>query len=334
MKHIHSVRKCRKISDNFSKRKHFFLICLIFGCLTASFLPVNAQSAFRQYIEKYKEAAQRQQYEYGIPASITLAQGLLESAAGTSYLARNCNNHFGIKKSRRWDGDTVTNPDVKPSPVYRHYNTALDCYRDHSLFLLQKRYKSLFDLDITDYKGWAYGLRRCGYAEDPGYGPKLVRIIETYNLNQYVTDIPNFAAVDAEAVEAIKNKADVPHPKLNLDFESLHSTHRRWGLPYVKAMRGDTYERIAKEFNISVQKLKEYNDITDAHGEPKQGDIIYLENKQRFAPEGYDLYTVRKGDDLWTISQQFGVHVSSLMRLNSLQEGDKLHPGNQLKLRY
>ena len=138
----------------------------------------------RQYIEQYKDIAIAQRTEFGVPAAITLAQGLLESSAGTSFLAREGNNHFGIK-CHRWAGESVDFNDTLPHPCYRKYESVEHSYEDHSRFLKGKRYARLYDLDVTDYRGWAIGLRDCGYAEDPKYPEKLIRIIELYELYTY-----------------------------------------------------------------------------------------------------------------------------------------------------
>jgi len=143
---------------------------------------------YLQYIEQFKDVAIAQRHQFGIPASITLAQGLLESNAGRSYLATRGNNHFGIKCHNSWKGPAVTYDDTLGHDCYRQYGAPEDSYLDHSLFLKGRRYAPLYELDSTDYRGWAEGLRTCGYAEDPAYPAKLINLIEQYELHRYDTD--------------------------------------------------------------------------------------------------------------------------------------------------
>ncbi len=160
----------------------------IFSLISFTTISQNRSPYFEEYIQTYKNWAIYQMYKYKIPASITLAQAILESAAGTSHLAIHGNNHFGIKDKPEWKGDVITNPN--DGELYRKYDSTIKSYNDHSLFLTQRPwYKSLFDLDITDYRGWATGLQKAGYAVDKAYPQKLIRIIETYQLYLYDQDL-------------------------------------------------------------------------------------------------------------------------------------------------
>lgn len=172
----------RKNSDNFLNGKLTAAICSFFACFVAFFADGQALNArYLEYIDRYKAIALEHQRDYGVPAAITLAQGLLESNAGQSYLARRGNNHFGIK-CYSWKGPVVEYDDTLKHNCYRNYGCAEDSFLDHAKFLRGKRYSALYDLDVTDYAGWAQGLRDCGYAEDPTYPQKLVRLIEQYEL--------------------------------------------------------------------------------------------------------------------------------------------------------
>ena len=165
-----------------------FTILAIFTFISFSGFSETQSPAFIEYIETYKEWAIYHMYKYKIPASITLAQAILESAGGTSHLAIYGNNHFGIKDKPEWKGDVITNPN--DGELYRKYSDSHNSYEDHSLFLTQRPwYKPLFDLAITDYKGWAEGLHKAGYAVDKAYPQKLIRIIETYHLYVYDQDL-------------------------------------------------------------------------------------------------------------------------------------------------
>ena len=177
----------RKYIDNFLNINKKTAFCIIFSLFFNLFAMSVTREEVYNYIDKYKNAALIEQHNNGIPASITLAQGLLESAAGTSRLAREGNNHFGVKCHRSYKGDSTH----IGTTCYRKYRTVHDSYLDHSRFLKGKRYQELFALSITDYAGWAHGLKRCGYATDPLYAEKLINMIETYGLDKLVTDKPS-----------------------------------------------------------------------------------------------------------------------------------------------
>ena len=167
------------------KRLSLFTLLLLIGFC----LPLQAQIRWNQrwqdYIDRYKDIAIVEMHKYGIPASITLAQGLLESGAGTSELATKGNNHFGIK-SHGWGGRTMRHDDDRRGELFRVYDSPLESYEDHSKFLANRaHYKSLFTLDKTDYKGWAHGLKRAGYATNPKYAYRLIDIIEAYRLYEH-----------------------------------------------------------------------------------------------------------------------------------------------------
>ena len=216
---------------------------------------LSTLSSYHRYIRKYKDLAIEQQHKYKIPASITLAQGLLESGAGQSDLARRSNNHFGIK-CHDWKGKRVYHNDDRRGECFRKYNKVEDSYEDHSKFLaLRSRYAPLFRLKITDYKGWAKGLQKCGYATDRKYANKLIKVIEDYKLYQY----------DSAKKKKSKQKKAIVH----------HTIYRSNGLLYVHAKSGDSLEDIAKSTGISARKLSKYNEIPKDF--PLQtGDVIYL----------------------------------------------------------
>lgn len=269
---------------------------------------------YEDYINSYADMAQAQQEEYGIPASIILAQGLLESSAGRSRLASEGNNHFGIKCHADWEGETMLRDDDRPNECFRVYSNAAESYRDHSLFLKRPRYSSLYDLQITDYPGWARGLRECGYATDPNYADKLISIIERYAL--YTYDDPTLTNPE-ETVAFIRETLSSSHP-----------VRRSNGLHYVVAFPGDTYASIAKEFGMSEKKLKEYNDSKEK--KVKEWEEVYLEPKSDEAPEGARSATIGEGENMRSISQRYGIKLSVLKGLNKKAK-DK--PGTVLRLR-
>ena len=307
----------RKFIDNFLNINKKIGFCLFF-CL---FFCQNGHSVTRdevyRYIDTYKNAALIEQREHGIPASITLAQGLLESAAGTSKLAREGNNHFGIKCHRSWRGDSV----FSGKTCYRKYRSAHDSYTDHSKFLKAKRYESLFSLEINDYRGWAHGLKRCGYATDPLYAEKLINMIETYGLDKLVGETP-------QKIDKPQREEHWHHPILR------HPTKRRHGLNYIMAVLGDTYEDIAREYNIKLRTLLEYNDLANANQQPEVGDIIYVNKKYNEAQGDHYQYRVKDDKEtLWLISQLFGIRLKDLAKINNLKPDAVLHKGDIIKLK-
>ncbi len=324
------------------KRTILFLFSILFSVL------VSAQSTadiYRAYIDKYAKIAQEHQREHGIPASITLAQGLLESAAGRSELATKANNHFGIKCGGSWDGPTYLHDDDKRNDCFRKYRNASESYRDHSLFLKRPRYESLFALKVTDYKGWAHGLKRCGYATDPQYATKLINIIETYGLAQYAkgkvaTEPVAKAEIEEPEVQIAEVEQPTPQPesRKSATFEAVssvieHEVLRNQGKRYVIAREGDTFLSIAEEFNMYDSTLRRYNDIINPRYELQPGDKVYLQKKNKKAPRKYAIYRVKKGENIWQIAQDFGMQLQTIYELNGIPEGENVTVNQKLRLR-
>jgi hypothetical protein len=285
-------------------------------------------SAYEAYIEKYKVLAIKQQKTYRIPASITLAQGLLESAAGSSRLARQGNNHFGIKCKDEWQGGRMRHDDDEKNECFRTYKTVEDSYLDHSLFLSKRKYYvSLFNLDIHDYKGWAHGLQRCGYATDKSYGSKLVNIIETYELYRYDRAKIVEKAPIIDDIYEIKIEKKRP-PVINWRRRILKTND----IHYIEAQENDTYEFIACDTRMKLKRLLKYNDTTAGH-KPKAGDRIYLQGKRTYAAKGNFVHTVKNGESLHAISQLYGMKLKSLYKLNNLKDSYTPKPGDMLKIR-
>ena len=252
-----------------------FVILILIGITNSETIAQSLNKSYLAYIEKYKDEAIRQQKRYKIPASITLAQGLLESGAGNGKLAKESNNHFGIKCHGVWNGEKVYHDDDEKGECFRKYDTPFQSYEDHSLFLTSRpRYAELFELDVTDYRGWANGLKRCGYATDKAYASKLIGIIELYSLNSY----------DKEALKKREKKDFVEKP---------HTPYISWELLYVVANEGDTFALIGKEFGIKARKLAKYNDLPKEAALSK-GMIIYLQEKNKYSKKGYKYHTRRK----------------------------------------
>ena len=269
-----------------------------------AFLTVQGQSRNKQYedyIKKYRDIAVEEMKRYHIPASITLAQGLLESGAGYGTLARKSNNHFGIKCGSDWRGKTVKHDDDARNECFRVYKDPKDSYRDHSKFLAGKqRYAFLFDLKITDYKGWARGLKKAGYATNPRYAHQLIDIIERYDLDKY------------DKKGGLKWMKENPNP---------HEPYIANGLLYIIARQGDTWKTLSKEFDISKRKLRKYNDLYKGY-ELQEGDILYLEKKNRKAPKGMYVHVLRNGESMYSISQKYGFRLKRLYKMNKMDFGD------------
>ena len=278
------------------KKLKLFLI-LIISCLTLQAQTRNKQ--YEAYIKKYRELAVEEMKKYHIPASITLAQGLLESGAGQSALARKSNNHFGIKCGSDWYGKTVSHDDDARGECFRAYKHPKDSYEDHSKFLAGRpRYASLFNLDITDYKGWARGLKKAGYATNPRYADQLIGIIELYELYKY--DDKNY----------LKWLKKNPNP---------HQTYIANGLLYIVVRAGDSWKSISQEFDISQKKLRKYNDLYKGYA-LQVGDILYLEKKNKKADKEHIVHVLRAGESMYSISQKYGIRLKNLYKLNKMDE--------------
>lgn len=288
-------------------------ITFIFTFVTV--FAATGSNPYEEYIERYSPLAVEHQRAYGIPASITLAQGLLESAAGRSTLATKANNHFGIKCHKGWKGESIKRDDDARDECFRAYKTPEESFDDHSRFLLRDRYSRLFSLDITDYQAWARGLRECGYATDPNYAARLVTIIERYSL--YAFDSPELHDVEATVAFIADN------------LVRTHPVRRSRGLHYVVATPGDTYESIAREFNIKKKKLMKHNDAR-RDGEIKPWEEVYLEEKHSTAPEGVDSAVIGEGESIHSLAQRFGMKMEAIKALNRKAKDE---PGTRLRLR-
>ena len=290
-------------------------ILTLFICLLCA-LSAQAQTRNKQYedyIKKYSDIAVREMKRYHIPASITLAQGLLESGAGQSVLARKSNNHFGIKCGGDWRGPSVSHDDDARGECFRAYKHPEESYEDHSKFLVGRpRYAGLFKLKITDYKGWAHVLKKACYATNPQYAEKLIGIIELYNLHKYDTK------------EGVKWMKQNPEP---------HQPYVSNELLYIVVRAGDTWKSISKEFDISQSKLRKYNDLYKGYN-LRVGDILYLEKKKRKASKDNIVHVLRSGESMYTVSQKYGIRLKNLYKLNKMQPDDPApETGTILRLR-
>ena len=296
-----------------------------------------------EYIQTYKDIAMREMRDHKIPASITLAQGLLESGAGNSALAREAKNHFGIKCHKGWEGDTYIMDDDEKNECFRKYDNAEESFVDHSLFLTTRsRYAALFDLDITDYEGWAKGLKAAGYATNPKYAQLLIDRIELYDLAKYdkialgqMTDdnvLPDIAPED-ELLELAFSPDDRSKYELVDMTEDKRFIYENNGVRFAYAKEGETPDGLAKAFGVKLKKLCEYNlvrrpDEMVFHS----GDMVYLaklKNKNWKAKK----HVVGEGETLRDVALRYAVKPEKIMKKNGLVEGQRLHAGQVLWLR-
>lgn len=308
----------------------------IFTFLFTVILLVHFQDATAQrkqsreaYIEKYKDIAIQEMVEFNIPASITLAQGILESGSGNSRLAREANNHFGIKCHKGWEGETIRANDDAPNECFRKYDHPYDSYKDHSFFLSQRgRYSFLFDLDITDYKGWARGLKKAGYATNPKYAQLLIKIIEDLELYEY-----DLMADDYVAVNPYPN--EIP-PDQNRKYEPLavagnnRKVFTNNDRKFIFARKGDDFYKIADDLNVYNFQVWKYNDL-DKNDVLQEGDMVYIEKKRnKSKTEAY--HFVKPGETMHSISQLYGIKLKKLYRLNRMEMDSKPRTGQMLWL--
>ena len=283
---------------------------------------------YQDYIDKYKDIAIREMNNYGIPASITLAQGLLESGAGKSELAVKGNNHFGIK-CHDWTGPTIYHDDDATGECFRAYDSALGSYEDHSRYLASKqRYKALFSLSKTDYKGWAHGLKKAGYATSPTYAHRLIQIIETYELQQY--DDAETAYAQSQTQHTKNSAVTLPEQVQHANEHTIKMCNKCY---YLIARKGDTFRTLAKETGISYRKLASYNE-RNKNDVLNEGDIVYLTKKKSKADKVYRKrpHVVKAGESMYSIAQQYGMKLKSLYKLNRLAPDHQLRVGESLRL--
>ena len=279
---------------------------------------------YQTYINQYRDLAIEQMLKFKIPASITLAQGLLESGAGYSELATKGNNHFGIK-CHGWTGRKTYHDDDEAQECFRAYNNVYESYEDHSLLLSrQPRYRSLFSLDGDDYKGWAHGLKKCGYATSPTYAQKLIGIIELYKLQQYDKAKKYDRFMESRAYkDSPSAKGGIQHP--------IHRYNKNY---YIVVKQGDTFRSLGKELGLSYRKIAKYNE-RNKRDKLVVGETIYLKKKQKKADKSYKNrpHTVKPGESMYSIAQYYGMRVKSLYKKNDLSPDYVPNVGDKLRVR-
>lgn len=315
---------------------------IIFAILLsmASFTLAAQKISAEQYIQQFKDIAINEMKRSGVPASITLAQGILESESGNSELVQKSNNHFGIKCKNTWSGEKVTHDDDENGECFRAYNNAKESYRDHSDFLRNgKRYSGLFELDPVDYAGWARGLKKAGYATNPRYADILIKNIEKYDLQQYtliaLNKLPETPVVRADAenpalpVEAAETKPNPENDRAMVEedqynISSINKTR------CVFARKGTSLLAVANKYNISLSKLMEFNDMAE-EGLLAKDQPVFLQKKSKTGEREYHI--VEPDETLFDVSQKNGMQLKYLMEYNGLKTGDGLKAKTKLFLR-
>lgn len=340
--------------------KRLTTILLLFISLILTSHQAYTQEKTKQviYIEKYAPVAVEEMYRSGIPASITLAQGLLESGYGLSELAVKGNNHFGIKCHNNWTGGRMYHDDDEKGECFRKYKSPEESYRDHSDFLRYRdRYKFLFDYKITDYKSWAHGLKKAGYATDPAYPSKLINIIETYGLHEYDTKTP-YVNQEEKSDKKIDNNIDKkpvnkpePVPQLpptpteieqvkpltdkqrqEFHFSLSRQMFSQNGVPFVYSVEGETYQSIAASYNLFEREILKFNEASKGD-RLLPGTVVYLKPKKKQAAKGLEKHVFESGDTMRAISQRFGVRLDKLYKMNGMPEGYAPKEGDIIRLR-
>ena len=317
----------------------FFIWMIAQGCFAQS------SSDIWNYIAKYKNIAIKQENQYNIPASIIMAQGILESGAGKSILTKNSNNHFGVKAGNSWKGRVYLAWDDESKPSrFRCYNSAEQSYADHAEVLLRPRYSNCFNYSVFDYRRWAQGLQDATYATAPNYAQALIGLIEAYRLydlnggrklrggqtvvipriitREELVERTEYILDDEEETEEQQYVSDVIK-RLIVEINDVRCT---------SLLPGETLSSICMRYNIPKAKLLEYNELSSEE-DFKDGDIVFLAKKKKKYEGSEDYYRAREGETIYQISQKFGIRLSKLSKMNGLSLTSKLTKGQKLRLK-
>lgn len=316
--------------------RSFIEILVSFFLFYSTSAQVSERMTTDEYIHTYRIYAINEMNLHLIPASITLAQGVLETDNGNSELARMANNHFGIKCKSEWTGPTYLKDDDEKNECFRKYGSVYESYSDHSLFLATRdRYRFLFDLELTDYKAWAKGLKSAGYATNPEYANLLIKIIEEYGLHELDQLYMQGEILVINGTEATSGTSPVVEPDLidsvasvssQTDFRRIYENNR---VKFIFAQANDSYYKIAQDFNIYTYQIPKYNEMPKK-GNLKEGQVVYIERKRRKSL--LDYHIVSASQTLFDIGQIYAIRTKSLIRMNQLQKDDVLEKGQILRL--
>lgn len=293
------------------KKFFAFLIALMPMCAMAQY-----KMSAEEYVSRYSGLAVEEMHKSGIPASVTLSQGIFESGYGGSRLAVDANNHFGIKCGGNWEGESISHDDDARGECFRKYSSVLASYRDHTKFLQSSdRYAFLFKLDATDYKGWARGLKSAGYATNPRYDDLIIELVERYELQRFDVDGCEEEVYSSESSGAVV---------VNRKFGEYNDVE------YVMVIEGDTWEKLSEVCDKKISRLLKYNDLP-AEIPLQEGMRLYTEYKKtKNKSEG--LYTAQKNDSRHSLAQKFGIKLSSLQRLNKDLKKREVRTGDLIRL--
>lgn len=323
-------------------KKHKLLSTLLFA-LVSNLIFAQSQETIRKYIETYKNAAIAEEIRTGVPAAITLAQGIHETGAGTSELVLKSNNHFGIKCKGEWTGATVSHDDDAKGECFRKYDDPMDSYKDHSDFLKNRPYyASLFNLDPTDYKAWAYGLKKAGYATNPKYAQILIKLVENYDLQQftllalngnfsengdvaYASNMKTESSDQGNAIVPVVQKAVVKTYNYPSGVFKINETN----VVFVK--KGTAFLKLANDNDLSLSRLFEFNDMKPVDI-AERDQLIYLQRKRKVGNS--EFHVVQEGELLYDIAQAEGIRFESLLEYNLLKQGMQPATGEKLNLKW
>ena len=324
------------------KKSYLLIIAVWMTCQVSAQLTPEIITA---YINNYKDLAMAEMQRSGVPASITLAQGILETEAGRSNLVMRSNNHFGIKCKSSWTGEKVYHDDDAKGECFRKYESAEDSYRDHSDYLAQTpRYAHLFKLDPADYKAWSHGIRAAGYATNPKYAYILIKYIETYSLNDYTLIAmgritgPDMAIaaggtgtsgayLDSPTSNSVADPKAVDKNEMNYPLGEfrINDTTVIWAAP------GTSLKDVARKYALTVDWLQEFNDLPSSQETVVNGQLLYLQRKRKQGSKEFRLFA--EGDDLYSIAQEEGIRLESLLKYNQLSMEMKPAIGEKLYLK-
>ena len=317
---------------------------LVFSLLFVSAFSASSQDKMsrRDYINTFKELAIREMHRSGIPASITMAQACLESENGNSTLSQKSNNHFGIKCKSDWKGAREYKDDDEKNECFRSYHTVYESYKDHTDYLVQTpRYAYLFKLSNKDYNAWAKGLRAAGYATDPNYAARLIKIIEDEGLQSLDNIKPE--GLPNENIFALEGKTNNPEAKrekkreafkdITLNPFAVREIKSKNGLDIVYVKAGDTFENIAAELGMKPWELHSYNDLKKDAPQPEANTFLYIQRKHWRALKDNDFHVVQPQETMHDVSQKYGITLNSLYRKNRMKKGTEPRAGATLYLR-
>lgn len=315
------------------------LALILFAAFSTQALFAQSKAIIQAYIDQFKAIAMAEMARTGVPASITLAQGIHETGAGTSVLVRKSNNHFGIKCKTEWAGEKVYHDDDARGECFRKYDDPFISYKDHSDFLRNRsHYASLFNLDPEDYEAWAHGLKKAGYATNPKYPQILIKLIRDYNLQDYTLVVlgkketgenePTWAKVTKtpanETTEStIAMVSQEPKTVYPQGVFSINNTK------VIAVAKGTSYLKIAIEQDLSLARLFEFNDLNDGDIAREDG-LLFLQRKRKTGAS--ETHTVAAGETLYSIAQAEGIRLESLLQYNFLTAGAQVQIGETLYL--